>query len=570
MILTTQEKIERYTANGWWGTKTIDDYFLNLVEQTPEKIAIVDPANKASLCNSEFLTYTYTQLDDKIDQVADTLLSLGIEKDDIVAIQLPNIVELVITYFAVLRVGAIASPFPVQFREFECTQMLQSLQAKAVITLNEISEREHAKMFKALQEQVPSLQHILTYDKSDLDDVVHINLAQNVAPSEQLTRYKETQDVTANDIFTICWTSGTEGKPKGVPRSHNEWFISAYASVDAAQLNADDKILLTFPLVNMAGIGGVLVPWVLTGGTLVLHHPFDLPTFLSQIAQQQITYTLVPPSLLTMMIKNPAILGGKNISSLRSIGTGSAPITPWLIHSWKEQHGVDLINYFGSNEGATFLSDIVDVPDPKIRSLYLPRFGKKDIRWKNRIAQMIDSKIVDLDTGREILEPNRPGELKIRGAGVFSGYWNNDELNEAIFDEEGYFITGDLFEIIEENDEDRYYRVVGRVKDIIVRSGMKISPQEIEDILQTHPAVKEVALIPYPDGIHGEISCACIVPVEGQNLTLEVVNDYLREHKIASFKLPEKLVTLDQLPRNAVGKLLKAHLREVVKNEVNA
>ena len=103
MILTTQEKIERYTANGWWGTKTIDDYFLNLVEQTPEKIAIVDPTNKASLCNSEFLTYTYTQLDDKIDQVADTLLSLGIEKDDIVAIQLPNIVELVITYFAVLE-----------------------------------------------------------------------------------------------------------------------------------------------------------------------------------------------------------------------------------------------------------------------------------------------------------------------------------------------------------------------------------------------------------------------------------------------------------------------------------
>ncbi len=570
MILTTKKKIEHFTSIGWWGVKTIDDYLNDLVKNTPNKLAVVDPGNKTALCNKELLRFTYEQLDEKINSVAEQLLTSGIGKDDIVAIQLPNIVELVITYFAVLRVGAISSPFPVQFREFECTQMLQSLEAKAVITMDQMNDREYAKMFKEIQKDVPSLQTIFTYDESDLEGVFTLNLDKSTTIFEELNKYRENLDVSANDTFTICWTSGTEGKPKGVPRSHNEWLISASASVDGAQLSAEDKILLTFPLVNMAGIGGVLVPWILTGGTLVLHHPFDFPTFLHQIDAEKITYTLVPPSLLTAMIKKPAILGGKNISSLRAIGTGSAPISSWLITSWKDDHGVDLLNYFGSNEGATFLSDLYDVPDPKLRSLYLPRFGRKGFTWNNKVAEKFESKIIDLDTGEEILLPNQPGELKIRGAGVFSGYWKADEINAKIFDEEGYFSTGDLFEIIEENGEDRYYRVVGRLKDIIVRSGMKISSQEIEDIILTHPAVEEVAIVPFPDRIHGEISCACIVPSKEQVITHEELNDYLRNHNIASFKLPEKMVIIQELPRNSVGKIMKAHLSELVKNEVKA
>lgn len=569
MILTTNEKIENFTANGWWGTKTIEHYLQDLVERTPDKIAVIDPANKAALCNTAFSTLTYKQLDEQVNKVANSLLEKGIGKDDIVAIQLPNIVELVITYFAVLRVGAISSPLPVQFREFESTQLLQSLEAKAVITMHDINNRQYAQMYYELQQQTPSVETIFTFDTGGVDGVCVIDLSMPLTDTSNLNRHRKQLELTANDLFTICWTSGTEGKPKGVPRSHNEWFISAYASVDAATLTADDTILLTFPLVNMAGIGGVLVPWILTGGTLVLHHPFDFATFLSQINDQQITYTLVPPSLLTMMIKNEAILASTDIRSLRAIGTGSAPITPWLINSWKELHNVDLINYFGSNEGATFLSDAIDVPDANMRSLYLPRFGKKHLTWHNRIAEMIESKIVDLETGEEILQPNHPGELKIRGAGVFSGYWKAPEININAFDEEGYFNTGDLFEIIEENGEDRYYRVVGRLKDIIVRSGMKISPLELEEIIQTHPHVTEVAIIPYPHKVHGEITCACIVPVEGQSVELEDIKTLLTDYKVASFKLPEKLIILDQLPRNAVGKIMKASLQEIVKSEIN-
>ena len=560
MILTTNEKIKDYTENGWWGTKTVLHYLQQFVESSPTKKAVVDPLNKATLCNTPSLSLTYEQLQQKIDQVASALHEQGIGKDDIVAIQLPNVVELVVSYFAILKVGAISSPIPIQYREFECLQLLQALNAKAVVTMLQINDRQYADMYAQLQVQVPSLSTIFTFDGAS-EASVFIDFEQQ--PVVELPNV----DVTANDIFTICWTSGTEGKPKGVPRSHNEWLVSAYASVDAAKLNADDRILLTFPLVNMAGIGGVLVPWVVTGGTLVLHHPFDFPTFLAQIDSERITYTLVPPSLLTMMIKNQAILSNIDISALRAIGTGSAPITPWLIHSWKDSHGVDLINYFGSNEGATFLSEAEDVPDPQLRSIYLPRFGPKELTWHNRVGQMVESKLIDIESGEEITEPNHPGELLIRGPGVFSGYWQAPEINDKSFDAEGYFRSGDLFEIIHENGEDRYYRVVGRLKDIIVRSGMKISPLEIEEIIQEHPSVVEVPVIPHPHRTHGEISCACVVVAEGQTITLEDVKTLLTDKKIASFKLPEKLLIVNALPRNAVGKVMKSALIDQLTDE---
>jgi acyl-CoA synthetase (AMP-forming)/AMP-acid ligase II len=564
MILTTQEKIHDYSTRGWWGTKTIQHYLQTIVDRSPNKEAVIDPANKASLCKTPLYALTYQELQYKIDQLATALYENGIGKDDIVAIQLPNIVELVVSYFAILKVGAISSPIPIQFREFECLQLLQSLNAKAVITLLEINDRQYATMYAQLQPQVPSLQTIFTFDEP-IDDCVVIDF------EKQSIHQLPNIAVTANDIFTICWTSGTEGKPKGVPRSHNEWFVSAYASVDAAKLTANDRILLTFPLVNMAGIGGVLVPWILSGGTLVLHHPFDFPTFLAQIGTQRITYTLVPPSLLAVMIKNEAILSSIDIGALRAIGTGSAPITSWLIHSWKDLHGVDLINYFGSNEGATFLSDAEDVPDPQLRAIYLPRFGPKELSWHNRVGKMVESKLIDVDTGEEITEPNHPGELLIRGPGVFSGYWQAPELNTKAFDEEDYFHTGDLFEIIRDHGEDRYYRVVGRLKDIIVRSGMKISPLEIEEIIQTHPSIVEVAVIPFPHRTHGEISCACVVLAQEQTITLEEIINLLTDKKIASFKLPEKLMIVDTLPRNAVGKVMKSALiDQVVDEEVGA
>ncbi|WLR57335.1 class I adenylate-forming enzyme family protein [Mesobacillus subterraneus] len=566
MILSSNERIKDYTEKGFWGTETIDGYFSRLVEASPEKEAVVDPVNREAICFGAPQRLTYRQLNEKVDTMARILYENGIRKDDIVALQLPNTTELIISYLAVLRIGAVSSPFPIQYREYECSQLIEVLEAKAVITMNEISNRDYADMYRSLIDDIPSLEHIFSFGSSELEGVISLNNASKTGDTKDFQAYLANISVTANDIFTICWTSGTEGKPKGVPRSHNEWFISSFATVDAARLSEDDKFLLTFPVVNMAGIGGGMIPWLLSGGTLVLHHPFDFPALLQQIVQEKITYTLIPPALLNMMLKNEAILLGKDISSLRVIGTGSAPLSAWMISGWKEKYGVDIINYFGSNEGAAFLSSPMDIPDPEMRSKYFPRFGVKGLHWDNRISSMIESKIVDLETGEEITESFHPGELRLRGPGIFSGYWKAPEVNHRSFDENGYFSTGDLFEIA--GDEERYYRVVGRVKDVIIRGGIKISPQEVEELLQGHPKVAEVAIVSCPDQIMGEIVCACIVPQKEAEIALNEIVDFLREKKVASYKLPERVRLLTQLPRNPVGKVLKNQLREMVKEEV--
>jgi acyl-CoA synthetase (AMP-forming)/AMP-acid ligase II len=568
MILSTPERIEEYTQKGWWGTLTIDDYFRQNVERTPDKVAIVDPLDRTTWCDGEPRRLTYSQLDEEIDRLSAILVKCGVGVDDVVAIQLPNTVELVAAYLAIMRIGAIATPFPVQYRAYEQEELLRFVEAKAMITSTRLGDRKNAESVLGLQAVLPDLKTILAWGQNVPQGVVSLDEWMRLPLDEELlNQRKESVSITANDIFTICWTSGTEGKPKGVPRSHNEWFISAFATVDGAQFTDQDVLLNPFPMVNMAGIGGMMLPWLMSGATLVQHHPFHLPTFLSQIALEKVTYTLAPPSILGLLLQNESYLAQTDISTLRMIGSGSTPLSPWLLETWKEKHGIDIINYFGSNEGATFIGVPQDIPDPKMRARYFPRFGVEGFSWSLRPAQRMYSKLVDMQTGQEVTEPGRPGEMRLKGASIFSGYWRAEELTKRAFDEEGYFCTGDVFEIAGDSDGLRYYSLVGRAKDVIIRGGMNISPEELESLLMSHPKLAEVSVVGYPDDVLGEKVCACVVLRPEQRVTLEELVDFLRQKEIASFKLPERLVTLDSLPRNPVGKILKQPLRALLQEQ---
>lgn len=164
-------------------------------------------------------------------------------------------------------------------------------------------------------------------------------------------------------------------------------------------------------------------------------------------------------------------------------------------------------------------------------------------------------------------EPGIPGELAIRSPGIFPGYYRRPDLTEKVFDEDGYFYTGDLFEIAGDGDELDRYRFVGRLKEIIVRGGFKISPQEIEALVAEHPSVAEVSAVGYPDEKLGEKVCLVVAPRQGQTVTLQEIIDHLRQREIAVYKLPERLVILERLPRNPVGKVLKQALKEKVGGE---
>jgi acyl-CoA synthetase (AMP-forming)/AMP-acid ligase II len=375
---------------------------------------------------------------------------------------------------------------------------------------------------------------------------------------DRVESYAAAHPADPNDCITICWTSGTESTPKGVPRTHYDWLAMSWATVDAPRLTSDDVLLNPFPMVNMAGINGMFLPWLRVGGVLVQHHPFDLPTFLRQIEDERVTYTVAPPALLSMLLARVDLLAATDIGSLRLIGSGSVPLAPGMVKGWQDVHGIGIINFFGSNEGIGLLTDPHDVPDPEQRARYFPRYGVPGVTWTSRISEWVKLRLVDPDTGAEVTEPGVPGELRIKGPMVFAGYLRGESLASP-FDERGYLRTGDVFVIA--GDDGRFLRYVDRAKDLIIRGGMNIAPAELEGLISGHPGVAEVAVVGYPDEVLGEKACAVVVAKEGATLTLEELLTHLRDARIASYKLPERLELRTTLPRNPVGKILKRDLR---------
>jgi acyl-CoA synthetase (AMP-forming)/AMP-acid ligase II len=261
-----------------------------------------------------------------------------------------------------------------------------------------------------------------------------------------------------------------------------------------------------------------------------------------------------------MLLHNEKILSGVDISALRKIGSGSAPLSPWLVRTWAERHGIDIINFFGSNEGTALLSGPVDIPDPGQRASYFPNYAS-DVTWSTPVAGWTSVQLHDPVTGEHVTEPGRPGELRIAGPTVFAGYLTSvgEPLDTSAFDADGHFRTGDVFEIAGERGE--FLRYVDRAKDLVIRGGLNISPAEVEGLLAGHPDVADVGVVGVPDEVMGERVCAVVVPGE-RKPTLEELVAYLRERRVAAFKLPERLEYAESLPRNPVGKILKRRLRE--------
>jgi acyl-CoA synthetase (AMP-forming)/AMP-acid ligase II len=286
-----------------------------------------------------------------------------------------------------------------------------------------------------------------------------------------------------------------------------------------------------------------------------------LNVFIEQMRAFPMDYSVAPPAVLNLLIKEPERMAGVNFSRLKRIGSGGGPLSEWMVTEMKNTFDIEVVNYFGSNEGAALSSSPLDMPDSAQRALYFPRMGVPRFHWKMDVAQKIQTRLVDIDTQQDIVDKGQLGELRFKGPTIFSGYFKSPSLTEKAFDEQGFYRTGDLFEIA--GDQGQYYRFAGRHKDIVIRGGMNISSEEIESLLMSHPAVRDVAIIGIPDAIMGERVCAVVVRQTSEALTLQHLIDHLRSvREVASFKWPESLVLVDELPRNPVGKVLKRELRE--------
>ena len=555
MRTSSPERIEDLTARGWWGHETLDSIFLDAVKRSPDHVALVDQFNREEFCDGEPQRLTYGRLANVVDNLAAAFYEHGLRQDDVVVIQLPNIVELAILYLALGRLGVILSPVPIQYGPFELAKAKDLLNPAAFITISNFKGKnfaqEHGAVFKGDCK-------VLSFGETSPGDV--IALALSTAEPQAGTpyaNYLDGIDVSANDVLTICWTSGTTGTPKGVPRSHNMWISSAIGSHDAAELQDNEILLNPFPVVNMAAIGGFLYCWLMRACTLVLHHPFDMGVFLKQIQDEKIAYTIAPPAVLTMLLKKREILESVDISSLRCIGSGSAPLSEFMVGGFKKDYGIEILNIFGSNEGICLASGPSELPDPAQRAQYFPRFGVAGYEWANRIGGRIKTRLMDLQSGEEVTAIGQQGELEIWGATVFDGYLDSPEANAEVFADDGYFRTGDVFEITGSDGDLPFYKFVGRCKDIIVRGGVNISPDEIDAVLAAHPKLAEVCVIGYDDEVMGERVGAVVVTKPGQTITLDEITGFLKEHGLAVFKLPEAFVVIDELPKNATGKLVR-------------
>ncbi|MGA2158974.1 MAG: class I adenylate-forming enzyme family protein [Dehalococcoidia bacterium] len=554
MIFALQDSIREWTEKGVWGKKTLIDYFKENVAKTPDAPGLVDPPNKEALVGLKPERLTFRQIDRAVDATAEALIARGIRKDDIILVQLPNCWELAMLYLAITRAGALISPMPMQWRQSEIEYIAGMTEARAFITVDEFSKFKHKEMIEKLQPRFPSIKYIFTLAE-----------VREMAKGE-VTGKLDRISIDANEAFTLCWSSGTEAQPKGCPLSHNNWICLMSFQYETAPIKPGYNLITAGPLVNMASIGTVFIPWLLSGGTFHLHHPFDGATFIMQLMFEDIQYTLLVPAIVNAILKHPKV-DDFNLSKMKAITIGAAPPSLWSVLELKRRWGIEFANIWGQNEGTGNVAGPFNIPDLEMRIDHFPQYGKAGSKWANQRAAFSNNfqlKVINPFTKEEITGEGDVGELWYRGPSVIPGYYKRPDLTAKAFDQDGYFNTGDLFQV-KDNDCIGFF---DRTKDIIIRGGFNISAQEVEGMLLGYPKILDVAAVAMPDEAMGEKVCVYVVPKGDDKVNLEEIKAFMKEKGIAAYKIPERLEFITAIPRNPVGKIMKNALREDIREKL--
>jgi acyl-CoA synthetase (AMP-forming)/AMP-acid ligase II len=550
MQTSTNTRIRALTERGFWGQDSLHGLLAERVAQEPHALAVADQPDKMELTGMPPARLSFSDLDIASTALALQLLEHGIGPGSRIMVQLPNIVELVVCFYAASKLGAIISPLPVQYGAHEITQLSTTLETTLFIGCPSFKGQSLIQTARDVLPRLPVL--------AIGDDLECLASSVPLKGTRTLATYSRSLNDPANRVLTVCWTSGTTGTPKGVPRSANMWLATARATAEAGGYQRGDRLLNPFPLVNMAAIGGFLFAAAELGCGLILHHPLDPAVYLTQMQDEKIHFTIAPPALLNQLAAQPEFWQQFDFSTLRAVGSGSAPLSPAMIATFENDYQKPVINFYGSNEGLALFATPETVPSSEMRAAYFPRFGTPGLEWPGRCHHAVQSKVIDPDTGLEVDEPGAIGELCFAGATVFDGYFGTEDTD--VFTEDGFFRSGDLVEI--SAAPTHYYRIVGRCKDIINRGGMKISPAELDTLIESHPQVREAAVCAYADQALGERVCVCLVPKDADHPpSLKEVCGFLKAQGLAKFKLPEKISYLVALPRNPMGKVLRGDLQ---------
>lgn len=538
----TDEMIEQYTKQGFWGRGTFLDHFERNVERFPDKEYVVDVKGRVS----------FSKMSKIVNNIAARLVDFGFKKEDRIAVMLPNWVEFFYMHYAIEKMGAILVPLFINLRDRDVEYILRTTESVGIIIPDYFNKFDYGKMMADLKKKINSFKYIFVIGDNVPDGMFSFDRLFIEQTEKKYDEYKFNEfRTTDTDVYSMRITSGTTARPKIYMYTENGYVNAAYILKERLRLTEDD-VMLGIPPISQ-GIGlwlGFALPTI-TGCRVVLQEKFDPIESLDLIEKERVTVAAVVPTQSIKMLNLPK-LRETDFSSLRVIQHAGALLPYSVAKEVEEKFGCPVLNCFEASDGPDVCCTSLDDP-PEVR------YGTVGKPFAGH-----EVKIVGMD-GKEV-GIGQVGEIWSRGPSISGGYYKEPpQVLEETFLKGGWFRHGDLGMI----REDGNIVIMGRIKDLIIRGGQNIAPKEIEDLLLTHPKVKEVAVVGMPDRILGEKCCAVVVPSDSKDpLTLNEMIDYLEKNKLAKFKFPERLEIIEELPMIGSAKIDKKLLVEWITDKL--
>ena len=479
---------------------------------------------------------TYTELDALSDRLAVGLSASGLEPGDRVGLQLPNIPQFLIAYFGVLKAGCIAVPLNVLLKAPELAYCLGDAQARTLVTWAGIAEEATEGAGAAA---VSTVYVVNTPGAPELAAGRRFEELLRDAPN---TRPMAQTD--PGDTAVIVYTSGTTGVPKGAELTHFQLLMNADTPGRVFGIRDDDIVMVALPLFHVFGLSSALNVCVRFGATMSLVPRFDATKALEVIQRDGVTIFDGVPTMYVALLRHPN-LGDYDVSTLRIGISGGAPLPAEVLDAFEEKFGVVILEGYGLTETASTTTFNVSADERKIYSVGKPIWGVEVEIWDNKNRPLPEG-------------PDNIGEIVIRGVNTMRGYFRKPKETAEAF-AGGWLHSGDLGY----RDEDGFYFIVDRKKDLIIRSGYNIYPREVEEVLYTHPAVANAAVIGVPDDVAGEEIKAFVQLKTGSTASEGEIIDYVKA-RIAAYKYPRIVEFSDGLPIGPTGKVLKKELKTPV------
>ena len=474
-------------------------------------------------------TLSWSQLDERASRFAALLEQWGIGYRDRVAVWLQNDPEFLIAVYGAWKRGAIVVPLSPMFKQKEMAYHLRDSGARVLVAIDALFQSHAAPVLPDTR-----VVRVLTLEEMPA-------ALDSVAPASR------NLPLALDDVAYLVYTSGTTGQPKGAMCLHRNISFNTEVFRTWMQVSKDDVILGMAPLFHVTGLVAQMSLSALSGAPLLLYHRFDAGQTLALVEKWKPTYALAAITAYIALMNHPDA-GSRDLTSLRKTFSGGAPVAPAVADQYEQRCGSYIHNTYGlteSNSPAT-------ITPMSLRGPVDPRFGALSIGVP---IPNLEVRILDTSDRDRIVEPGESGELALRGPMIFPGYWDKPEATAEAF-HDGWFLTGDIAMM----DPAGWIYLVDRKKDMIVCSGFKVWPREVEDVLYQHPAVKEAAVVGVPDDYRGETVRAFIALRDGLSATPEEVMAFCKE-RMAAYKYPRQVVIVPEIPKTATGKFLRRELR---------